>query len=106
LDEAQADHAWWGRLAETCVGAHLLTYVGSRPLTGLYYWRNRGDEVDYVLRLGERLVGVEVKSGVSSASQRGFEAMARQFAAEIPGIVVGTGGMGLAEFLESDLVRL
>lgn len=63
FDEARVDPAEWGRLVESAVGAHL----ANRAMTDdyeLFYWRNeRRQECDYVLRKGQALVAIEVKSG-------------------------------------------
>lgn len=72
FDEARVDPAEWGRLVESAVGAHL----ANRAMTDdyeLFYWRNeRRQECDYVLRKGQALVAIEVKSG-SVDKTVGFE---------------------------------
>ncbi|NUM78953.1 ATP-binding protein [candidate division KSB1 bacterium] len=86
----------WGRLVETAVGAHL---VNSALGTGvdIYYWRNHKNEVDFVLRQADRLLGIEVKSG----QRRHFEGMtAFQHAfAPAKALLVGPDGIALEEFL-------
>lgn len=106
FEEARSDRAWWGRLVETCVGAHLLAQTKMYPRDGLFYWRERDDEVDFVLRSGPRLIAVEVKSGPGGNAARGIEAFRRRFGGDVPGLVVGPGGVGLQEFLETDLVQV
>ena len=52
----------WGKLVENAVGANL--YFMVRRYGGeLFYWRERDREVDYVVKKGNLLVGIEVKSG-------------------------------------------
>ena len=79
FDEARVDPAEWGRLVESAVGAHL----ANRAMTDdyeLFYWRNeRRQECDYVLRKGQALVAIEVKSG-SVDKTVGFEKFKEQFA--------------------------
>lgn len=91
------DAARWGRLVETAVGAHL---VNSALGTGveIYYWRNHKHEVDFVLRQGERLLGIEVKSG----RRRHFEGMTAFQRAFAPAktLLVGPDGIVLEEFLQ------
>ncbi|MBI5231228.1 MAG: ATP-binding protein [Coriobacteriales bacterium] len=104
--EARADGAWWGRLVESCVGAHLLAQQRRWPGDAVFYWRDRSDEVDFVLRSGSRLIAVEVKSGAHAGSKRGLEAFDRRFGGDVTPLVVGTGGLSMQEFLESVIVPL
>ena len=49
IAEARADGSWWGRLAESAVGAHLANAAAGGACE-LFYWRERGREVDFVSR--------------------------------------------------------
>lgn len=53
-----------GRLVETAVGAHLLAHAHQGGFE-VYYWRERDQEVDFVLQKGKRLLALEVKSAPS-----------------------------------------
>ena len=53
----------WGRLVESSVGTHLINYSISERYN-LYYWRDGNYEVDFVLEKGDRVIGLEVKSGM------------------------------------------
>lgn len=89
----------WGRLVESAVGAHLVN-TAAGPGTTVTYWRDGRDEVDFVLGGGPVVVGVEVKSGRNAGSFAGLERFRRGH----PGsrsLIVGTGGIGLEEFLSS-----
>ena len=56
------DKPFWGRMVENAVGAKLYPLV--RELGGeLFYWRDRDDEVDYIVQIGQRLIAIEVKLG-------------------------------------------
>lgn len=59
--ESRESPEHWGRLVETAIGAHL--WSTRDPRTELLYWRNRGQEVDFVLSRGDKLTAIEVKSG-------------------------------------------
>lgn len=61
--EVVSDRTTWGRMVENAVGAKLYQWLQERG-GRLYYWRQRQDEVDYIVELGKRLVAVEVKAGV------------------------------------------
>lgn len=93
---ARQDGELWGRLVESAVGAHLCNTAP--PGMTVTYWRERNREVDFVLQHGKSILGVEVKSGRNKGSLAGLERFTRTFGMA-PGLVVGTGGVPLAEFL-------
>lgn len=109
FEAARGDAAWWGRLVESAVGAHLIALASGDPFARVGYWRDRHAgvvrEVDYVIESPRGLAAVEVKSGAGVGSLEGLAAFAvsHERAATL---VVGTGGMPLEHFLESELVRL
>ena len=95
--EARREGDHWGRLVESCVGAHLLNTTLGTSIE-LSYWRERNHEVDFVLRQGEKVVAIEVKSGRRRESLPGMEAFARQFKPQRQ-LLVGGQGIPLEEFL-------
>ena len=100
FQEARADRSYWGRLVESAVGAHLFNTRSSR--TGLYYWRDGGDEVDFVLARAKHLAAIEVKSGRRRTVLKGLQEFEKRFkksARSIRRIAVGESGTQLAEFL-------
>ncbi len=60
--QAFADGAWWGRLVENAVGAHLLNSLQG-PAWSVTYWRDGPAEVDFVVSHGAQDWAIEVKSG-------------------------------------------
>ena len=62
FQEARGNPDFWGRLLESAVGAHLIN-DGSGSSIEVFYWRERNREVDFVLRKGQRVTAIEVKSG-------------------------------------------
>ena len=96
FEEARADRTFWGRIVESAVGAHLINTATSD--THVYYWREGQHEVDFVLRRGPRLVGIEVKSGPRRGSPRGLETFRERFEPQRI-LVAGEGGVPLNEFL-------
>ena len=58
--EAQIDRVQWGRRVESAVGAHLLSHAGSD--LEISYWNEGHAEVDFVIRRGNQLLAIEVKS--------------------------------------------
>ena len=96
FQEAMRDHAWWGRLVESAVGAHLHNSKSSGVL--LQYWRERNHEVDFVLSQGAHMTAIEVKSGADKGALSGLKKFTEQFRHAKP-LVVGTGGMSIETFL-------
>lgn len=94
--EAQADRSYWGRLVESSVGAHLLNTCDSD--TNVHYWRDGSNEVDFVLTSGRKLTAIEVKSSANPGRIQGLELFAQRNPTAKT-ILVGTGGIPLAEFL-------
>ena len=96
FEQARADRTFWGHLVESAVGAHLVN-TASREYR-VYYWRDRGREVDFVLEHGRKLVAFEVKSGRRRGNVSGLEAFRKSFPVNASH-VVGTGGIPVSEFL-------
>ncbi len=95
--EARRTPEVWGRLVESAVGAHLCNSAASAA-TEVYYWRDRGKEVDYVVRSGRSLVALEVKSGARRAAPSGLAEFAKAFHPDRT-LLVGADGIPLAVFL-------
>jgi uncharacterized protein len=98
LAEARADRELWGRLVESAVGAQLANAAAAGECE-LFYWRERNQEVDFVVKAGRRLVAIEVKSGRAPQAHRGMEAFAAAFKPQ-RSLLVGGDGIALEEFLE------
>ncbi len=90
------DPDWWGRLVESAIGAHLYNYKA--PGVQLQYWRERNQEVDFVLSNGSRLVAIEVKSGRTTGSLSGLNKFVAMFPNAKP-LVVGPSGVPIEDFL-------
>ena len=95
FEQAREDGEFWGRLLESAVGAHL---CNSGRYIDVCYWRDRDDEVDFVLQQGSKAVAIEVKSGRRGRPAPGLEEFKRRFRPQRT-LVVGSGGMPLEEFL-------
>ncbi len=102
LQAAQARPDVWGRLAESAVGTELLarhlTHSSRHPL--IHCWNNGQKEVDYVLRDGQTLHALEVKSGHNVGNVSGLRAFVQQFPQAQP-LVIGTGSMPLDLWFQS-----
>ena len=97
--DVRADGAAWGRLVETAVGAHLV-HAG----LDVGWWRDGNREVDYVVRRGERVTAIEVKSGARRDSLPGMAVFADRYEPERR-LLVGADGVSLEELLGSPATR-
>lgn len=75
--DAQTDRVYWGRIIESCIGTHL---VNKSVVQGfeVLYWRHVNNEVDFVLRYKNEVVGIEVKSNVAKPT-KGMEVFKKIF---------------------------
>lgn len=97
LAQARRDHEYWGRLVESAVGAHLGNSAQMQECE-LYYWRDRGHEVDFVARAGRVVTAIEVKTGRARGAVVGLQAFATAFGTR-RSLLVGGGGIEIGEFL-------
>lgn len=90
----RGDPEAWGRLVESCVGAHL---VNTADGVDVSWWREGDAEVDFVLHGRGRLAAVEVKTTLTGPA-RGLGAFSARFKPD-RSLIVGPGGVPLEEFL-------
>lgn len=98
FEQARADRTFWGHLVESAVGAHLLSTCGSA--CRVFYWRDRGQQVDFILEHGRRLVAFEVNAGARRRKVSGLGVFGESFPVSTSH-VVGRGGIPVAEFLQT-----
>jgi predicted AAA+ superfamily ATPase len=103
LAEARGDGEVWGRLVESCVGAHLANAAAAGECA-LYYWRERGQEVDFVVKAGRRLVAIEVKTGRAPQAHPGIAAFSAAFKPQRT-LLVGGDGVAVDEFLAQPVMH-
>lgn len=87
----------WGQHVESAIGAHLLNNIVGTGMK-LYYWRQRDEEVDFVLEYGNKIIGIEVKSGVSNFHKGTAVFKGKYHPHKV--LLVGSGGIELADFLQ------
>lgn len=97
FEEARADASFWGRLTESAVGAHLLNGIRGTQIE-LFYWKEEEREVDFVLKWGDRLIALEVKSGGDSIRRSSLDSFVKAFSPHRI-LVVGKEGIPLESFL-------
>lgn len=95
--DVAADPAFRGRLVESAVGAHLVN--ASAGAFDVYYWRERGEEVDFVAytRAGG-LTAIEVKSGRARGARSDLNSFGDKYE-KVRKLLVGGDGIELEEFL-------
>lgn len=97
LLDARKDCDYWGWLVETTVGAHLVNSSFGTDIS-VTYWRERNQEVDFVLQQGEAVAAIEVKSGRRPDALPGMATFAKVFKPKRQ-LLIGGQGIGLEEFL-------
>lgn len=93
--ELRARGDLWGHVVESAVGAHLLATARADGMDVLY-WNVGAKEVDYVLRKGDRLAAIEVKT-TNADDVSGM----KEFKAKYPrakSYLVGGQGLPLEDF--------
>jgi len=95
--DAAADREFRGRLVESAVGAHVANAAAAGACE-LFYWREQNREVDFVVRAGRTVVGIEVKSGRAPTAFPGLGAFTTAFKPTRT-LIVGGDGVPLSEFL-------
>lgn len=98
--KAEYDRQYWSRLVESAVGAQLLNEALKNDIK-VYYWRERDSEVDYILQKGERIVAIEVKSGVSKGHS-GIMDFKKKYKVDKM-LLVGGSGIPLEQFFKTNL---
>jgi predicted AAA+ superfamily ATPase len=95
--------AEWGHIIESSVGAHLINHSISQNYK-VYYWRERNDEVDFVLERHGKIIAIEVKSNESKNS-KGLEAFKNKYNPDKI-YLLSNRGLSWQEFLKINPVNL
>ena len=103
LDEARTDRAFWGRLVESAVGAHLAN-AQSAGKCKVFYWREGNYEVDFVVQAGKVITAIEVKSGRARGTLAGMDALSTAFKPTRK-LLVGGDGISIGEFLAKPVLH-
>lgn len=103
FEQALLDRKAWGHLFESGIGAYIVSQSFAHRFE-VYYWRERNDEVDFILKKKGTVVAIEVKSNAekNTAGLSKFKEMFHPTEA----LVVGEGGFPVEEFLSLDLRKL
>jgi predicted AAA+ superfamily ATPase len=81
---------------ESAIGAHLINASVSDGIK-VYYWREKNEEVDFILEKDKQLIALEVKSGKNTSS-KGIAAFNKLYHPKKT-FLVGGEGLTIEEFL-------
>jgi uncharacterized protein len=101
--QVSKDSMKWGRIVESAIGAHLLNASISNGFS-MHYWRERDQEVDFILEWRGKLLAIEVKSNEVS-SLKGLT-LFRNYYPQSKILLVGKTGLPWQEFLTINPVEL
>jgi hypothetical protein len=102
-EQACSDREFRGRLIESAVGAHLANAAAVGECA-VYYWRDRGQEVDFVVKARSGLTVIEVKSGRAPQAHPGTAALSAAFKVTRT-LLVGDDGIPVEEFLSRPVAQ-
>jgi len=103
FDQAIMDRKEWGRIYESGIGSYLISQAFVHRFE-VFYWRERNDEVDFILRKKGTVIAIEVKSNAekNTAGLNKFKELFHPQSA----FIVGDGGLSTEDFLSMDVVEL
>jgi len=101
--DVMRDPKVWGHLFESAIGAHIInsSLIGNYEV---YYWRDGGLEVDYVLKKDNKIIAIEVKSN-SDTTNKGLSEFRERYKPHST-VIVGKGGLDAELFLRVNPVKL
>lgn len=99
--QARADRIFWGRLIESAVGAYLLNSIRGTQME-VSYWREGDKEVDFVIRNGNFITALEVKSNQESFNRTGMDLFISKFKPDRV-LLIGDQGIPLEKFFLTPL---
>ena len=103
FEQSMMDRKVWGHIFESGIGAYIISQAFVHRFE-VFYWRERNDEVDFVLRKKGSVIAIEVKSNAEK-NTTGLEAFKKLFKPQTA-LIVGDGGIRADEFLSMDIRRL
>jgi predicted AAA+ superfamily ATPase len=93
----------WGHIFESAVGAYLVSQ-GFIHRFEVYYWRERNNEVDFILKKKDSIVAIEVKSNAEKQTS-GLDKFKEMFNPK-NAFIIGDGGISVEDFFSMDLRKL
>jgi predicted AAA+ superfamily ATPase len=87
------------RSIETSEGSSLCSLAKSGTQIELFYWREGDKDVDFVLKCGDTITAIEVKSGLANFRESGIDLFVKEFKPSRM-VLVGTQGIPVEDFLK------
>ena len=103
FEEAITNRQAWGHIFESAIGAYLVSQSFVHRFE-VFYWRERNDEVDFILRKKGAVIAIEIKSNAEKQTC-GLESFKKLFSPKTA-FIVGDGGISAEEFLSMDIRKL
>ncbi len=103
FEQAVLDRKAWGYIFESGIGAYLVSQAFIHRFE-IFYWRERNDEVDFILRKKGSVVAIEVKSNAEKKTE-GLEKFKQLFHPHTA-FIVGDGGISAEDFLMLNIKEL
>ena len=103
FEQAILDRRAWGRIFESSIGAWLVSQAFVHRFE-VFYWRERDQEVDFILRKKGIVIAIEVKSNAEK-NTKGLNSFKERFNPKAA-FIVGDGGISPTDFLTMDIMRL
>lgn len=103
FEQAILDRRAWGRIFESSIGAWLVSQAFVHRFE-VFYWRERDQEVDFILRKKGIVIAIEVKSNAEK-NTKGLNSFKERFNPKAA-FIVGDDGISPTDFLTMDIMRL
>jgi hypothetical protein len=100
FETVRTDADLWGRWVESAIGAHLLSAAEEEDYQ-VFYWRERDEEVDFIVATDDGCVAFEVKSGRRKLNS-GMKEFVKAFK-PLHSYIIGTGGISFEDFLQTNV---
>lgn len=97
FNEVKLKFEKWGQVVESVMGVHLINHSDAGAYK-VYYWRHKNEEVDFIIKKGQKLIAIEVKSG-NTKSTNGMQSFKNKYNPHKV-LLVGTSGLLWQEFLK------
>lgn len=100
FEQAIMDRKAWGHIFESGIGSYLVSQAFIHRFE-VYYWRERNDEVDFILRKKGSVIAIEIKSNAEKRTD-GLDKFRQLFKPQ-SSFIVGDGGIRAEDFLSMNI---
>jgi predicted AAA+ superfamily ATPase len=100
FNESKNQQELWGRRVEQAIGSYLLNQARLYGVN-IYYWREGNNEVDFILKKGDKIISIEVKTSKVNF-HKGLENF-QQKHNTYKNILISNDSLSWSEFLTLDI---